>query len=173
MTICLVHAALPSPVLVWMVHYCDQSYFERTSSPLLISLLRNIMFNSWISRFCMMQLGVALQKDDCCACEVFEWSERQGIAAQAAGDGERCERSVSQGSHCSGRVKPIGWSKTFRGQRGEAGSDWWEKTTLGKKERPCGKRPLETSPLMTKIQWHWRQWNEKAKEEFPLMNLNS
>lgn len=153
MTICLVHIALPSPIPVWMVHYSDQSYFEWTSSPLLITVLQNIMFNSWISRFCMMQLGVALQKDDCCAREVFEWLERQGIAVQAAGGGERCECSMRWSSHCSGRVKPIGWSKTFRGQKGEAGSDWWEKTALGKQGRPCGKRPLETSPLMTEVQW--------------------
>lgn len=150
------HIALPSPVLVSMVYYCDQSYFGWTCSPLLITLLQNIMFNSWISQFCIIQLGVALQKDDCCACEVFEWLERQGIVVQAAGDGERCERSVSWGSHCSGRVKPIGWSETFRGQRGKAGSDRWEKTTLGKKVSPCGKRPLKTCPLMIELQWCWR-----------------
>lgn len=40
----------------------------------------------------MMQLDVALQKEKCCVCEVFEW---QGIAVQAAGDGEICECSVS------------------------------------------------------------------------------
>lgn len=64
MIICLVHIALPSAFLVWMVRYCDQSYFGWTSSPLLITFLQNIIFNSWISQFCMMQLGVTLQKDD-------------------------------------------------------------------------------------------------------------
>lgn len=147
MTICLGHIALPSPVLVWMVHYYDQSYFGWMHSPLLMTLLQNIMFNSWISCFCMMQLGVTLQKDDCCACEVFEWLERQGIAVQTAGGGERCEHSVSWGRRCSGRVKPIGWSKTFRGQRGEFGFNWWERTTPGKRV------PVKEDPQKHVLSW--------------------
>lgn len=167
MTIYLAHVALPSPILVWMVHYCDQSYFGWTCSPLLITLLQNIMFNSWISQFCKMQLGVALQKDNCCACEVFEWLERQGVVVQAAGDGERCERSVSWGSHCSGRVKPIIRSKTFRGQRGEAGNDWWEKTTLERKWVSVEKHLRNTSSCdRTTVTLEIIKWESKRGISF-------
>lgn len=157
MTIRLVHVTLPSPVFVWMQHCFDQSCFGWTHSPLLITPLQNTMCNSWISRFHTIQLGVALWEGNCCACEVFEWLGWQDIAVLAAGDGERCEHSMSWGTHCSGRVKPISWSMILRDREKRLGAIEENKHIGTETEFLWGKKtPLETCPLIAELQWHSR-----------------
>lgn len=139
------HGMLLWSVLFWMNEQSSSNHS-----------FADIMFNSWISQFCMMQLGVTLQKVDRLLCVWSIW-----VIGAAGHSCTGCRRQGKVWTQHELREPLFRKGETNQSRQDiwraeKKGCEWLMKRKHIGKESHSGKRLLETCPLMAELQWCWR-----------------